>query len=188
MIKDINKVFTEFWDLQKRIDEKENWFDGLSWETFVRLVSMRNLRSRGVDIEKWVIEKNKWETVKQSEQRGDAKYDGNYIEVKSSIVTPLKKSSITLRGVRNWEHIDDFCFIVIDYRNYKENKIPVYVFRIWRHEFEEESTKHGLLKGYSLSKKANQANQNIPLGITMKIGDENFNRWVKRYTIRKVNL
>ncbi|CBW25668.1 hypothetical protein BMS_0764 [Halobacteriovorax marinus SJ] len=185
----LEKTFKEHWSLQEMIDvQGSEYLNNLSKKDFLMAVSMRNLRSRGVDIEKRVIKVNKWESVSGKKEQGDAKNQNRFIEIKSSIITPLKNSSITLRGMREWEDIDYYCFVIIDYRNFESGKINDYIFYISRKDLDIESKKYGLAKKYNLSEKASKGNKNIPLGINMKIGDKNFKRWEEKFSKHNYKL
>ena len=188
-LSNLQKTFEAHWLLQKEIDSRgEQLLNTLSKQDFLMAVSMRNLRSRGVDIQKRVIAHNNWTPVSGKKEQGDAKNKDDHVEIKSSIVTPLKSSTITLRGMREWEDIDYFCFVIIDYRDFESDKIDDYIFYISRNELDFESNNYGLAKKYNLSQNASAHNKNIPLGINMKVGDKNFKRWKEKYTNHSIRF
>mgnify|MGYP001615670139 CR=1 FL=1 len=189
MLDRIDEIFILHWKLQQKIDkDSESILNDLSNLDFFKAVSMRNHRSRGVDIQKRVIQKNGWTPVSRTEEKGDAKRGEDFIEIKSSIITPLKDSSITLRGIRGWEEINFYCFLIIDYTYFESDKITNYIFWLSKEEFENESKRYGIAKKYNLSDKASKENRNIPLGINMKIGDKNFIRWMGKYANKDIKV
>lgn len=96
----------------------------MSWNDFIKAVSLMNLKSRGIKIEKRLIEKNNFNDSIRSEQ-GDAWLEnGEGIEIKTSIKTVMKGSSFSLKGLRLWEDkVKHYIFVCIDISDLEKEPI-----------------------------------------------------------------
>lgn len=159
--------------------------DDLKTLDFLRAVSMRNLKSRATNIEMRIRKKNGWSKVqKRNNEFGDAKSNQfGFIEIKSSLVSPLEKSKVTFRGIKNWEVVDKFLFVIIDLKNYDLSYSPeYYLYLMDKKDIEEES-----LKIYNQRIEVAEKNSLIARGLdfTTDREDEVFKRWNLEYCAKE---
>lgn len=173
----LNQLFNEYWKFLS--NASLNALDlckNLETTDFIKFVSLRNHKSRGVDVENRLMIKNNWEKMKRSAELGDLTDDnGKNVEVKSSIVTPNKDSRVTLRGFRKWEKVDYYIAVILDIKQFSEDP-KYYIYKITPDLITQEN-------GFTpdnQSKKARAGNTNISVGISFDIGDDRFVSW-ERY-------
>lgn len=182
----IDDLFQRYWIfLSQASQQPEYYYKNLSTEEFIKFVSMRDLRSRGVDIEKRIALKNSWKKLKRSEESGDLiDANGKRVEVKSSIVTPNRNSTVTLRGFRPWEDkLDYYLIVILDICDFKNN-VRSHVFNLPTAHITAENG----FKPYSQSKKSRADNINVPLGINFEIDDKVFLKWAQQFKISTIEF
>ena len=110
-ISDLDQTYNDYWTLQTEY-QNQSLID-IPWDEFIKIVSMMNIKSRGIKIERRIIEKNNWKKAVQKEQ-GDAWLpSGEGIEIKTSFITPLKGSAVSLTGLRLWEDQVKYYFLLV---------------------------------------------------------------------------
>ncbi|MBK7962529.1 MAG: hypothetical protein IPK04_15860 [Bdellovibrionales bacterium] len=125
--------------------------DALPWSSFIRLVSIQNIKSCGTKIEKRIISANGWEKIKGQKNHGDAKTAaGQIVEIKSSIVSPLLTSGVTFRGIRLWSAMDFYCFVLTNFQTPNWEPVST-VFKLTSEDLKTESA-FGILKPYNMKK------------------------------------
>ena len=180
---DVSNLFESYWRFfTSDLDAKTKYYS-ISTLDFVKFVSMKSPKSRGVDIEKRIAAQNGWSIRKKSGEDGDlTDLNGSKVEVKSTLITPLKEPA-TLRGFRTWEKVSYYLIVILDIRNFS-NKIDIHFFNIPPGEI---TTANGYTT-YSQSKKSITDATKLPLGIDFEIGDATFLRWNSEFRVEDIRL
>ena len=180
----ISSFFKEYWNMVLSYSSEEKLLT-LNWDDFIRLVSVMNIKSCGTNIEKRILAQNNWIKVRGHDSHGDGMTpDGRIIEIKSSIVSPLKGSSVTFRGIRPWHKIDEHHFILTDLSDFRNKPITT-TFMLTPQQIIYERDVEKVLTRYNKKKADVIDNENIELGTSFKKDD--LKRWENEYR-SKINL
>jgi hypothetical protein len=185
---EVEIFFKNFWQTQLRFNDSKE-LDALPWSSFIRLVSIQNIKSCGTKIEKRIISANGWEKVKGQKNHGDAKTAaGQIVEIKSSIVSPLPTSGVTFRGIRLWSAMDFYCFVLTNFQTPSWEPVTT-VFKLTSEDLKAELA-FGILKPYNMKKNDRAHNEKTELGISFSISnnDPTYQRWLKKYQTSEIRL
>lgn len=132
----------------------------------------------GLKYENFVLEKFKAEKVKQTDGKGDIKFNNKYIEIKASILND-SNNGLNLVQLRLYQEIDFYLFIACDYR---KTEPIIHYFFLTKEELTNELKECKATNAHG-TKKANELNINKELRMTLKIDNKNehFNRWKLKY-------
>jgi len=171
--------FNTYWDIQTQLGEYEK-IKAHDWDIFVRMVSTMDIKRRGTFIEKRIIDCNKMKKITGQSAHGDALLGPKIVEIKSSLITPLKSSKVTFRGIRTFhKDVNLYYFVLIDIREYKKSPLTsVYVLT-------KSDLKREKLKAYTGKKNDRAFNENVEKGITLT--KNTLKDWDK-YLSKKVKL
>ena len=123
-IENLNSTYLNFWNNQKNLQKFD--MNKMPWNDFIKAVSLLNIKSRGMKIEKRILVNNATKLKKSiMSEEGDAWMEnGDGLEIKTSFITPLIGSSVSLTGIRLWEEKVKFYFLlVIDISNLESDPI-----------------------------------------------------------------
>lgn len=112
-IENLNSTFLNYWEAQRKYQSFD--MSLMPWNDFAKVVSTMNIKSRGMKIESRIISNNNLKKSVMSEE-GDAWLaSGAGVEIKTSFITPLKGSAVSLTGIRLWEEkVKHYLLIVVD--------------------------------------------------------------------------
>ncbi|MBD64724.1 MAG: hypothetical protein CME62_05930 [Halobacteriovoraceae bacterium] len=179
-IPDLNKIFKNYWKIQKEYQLLN--MDHMEWRDLVKVSSTMNIKSRGIKIEKRIINLNQWKKSVMSEQ-GDAWLNnGDGVEIKTSFITPLKGSSVSISGLRLWEEkVMYYLMIIIDISD-THIEPRTYFYWISKEQLHELDTQKRL--GIPGMKKNDAiGNKNIPKSLNIKKYE--LEDWLKIYPVPK---
>lgn len=162
---EIERAYEIHWRIEKLLQISN--LNELDWDFFVKAISMMNIKSRGMKIEKRVLARNNLKKSVMSEE-GDAWLEtGEGLEIKTSFITPLLGSGVSLAGFRLWESkVKYYLCIIVDLRNPNEQPIT---YKIWLpKEKLEEFDLQGKLSTPSMKKSIAVSNKNVARGLTLK--------------------
>lgn len=141
-------------------------------KNFYKITSLLNPQSRSTLWQDYFVQKNQYEQVKAKEDKGDFKVGNKYYEYK---VSGFNVGNVLhLVQIRPWQE----CSYIIQ----SIQKDKVFTFELTNKQMKKEiklchgSSAHG-------TKTANIDNKNKELRMTIKIGDSNWERWLKLYKI-----
>jgi len=177
-ISNLKESFLDYWKLQQDYQKKE--MSQMIWNDFIMATSMMNIKSRGMKIEKRILTNNK-EHLKKSimNEEGDAWLsNGEGVEIKTSFITPLVGSAVSLTGLRLWEEeVKWYLLLVVDI---SELKIVPKTYLMWvPKEKLDELDKEGRLTTPGMKKTAARNNKNVAKALTLS--DEELESWSKEY-------
>jgi hypothetical protein len=181
----ISDFFKNYWDTQLHYLEKEEELNVLDWANFIKVISLTNIKTCGTRIEQRILQKNGWTKIKGQASHGDGrKPDGTIVEIKSSIITPLKYSKVTFRGIRPYHEVHEHLFILVDLSKYKDGPMT-YLFVLSKDDIIREKDEFNTLRPYTMKKEDRKKNALTELGTSFKKGD--LERWKELYT-KNVNV
>lgn len=196
---ELNAEFKNFWNLQRKLEKsKSENITKFNRDDFLKSVSMRNFKSRATDIKNRLRLKNEWEKVTEKGGVNSRKGCGDswsnefkFISIKTSLVSNLKGSTVTFRGIKEWEDIKHFVFVVLCISGEIDQwEIKPYIFLLDRNQLEDE-----VLHIYDLKKGEAKLNEFVKKGIsfTLKTLDQKddsviFKRWKKEYLTKDIIL
>ncbi|MEH0862298.1 hypothetical protein [Halobacteriovorax sp. DPLXC-1] len=179
-VNQLQETYLNYWRLQ--IDYQQYDMSRLPWNDFVKIVSTMNIKSRGMKIEKRIIKNNDFIKSVMNEE-GDFWLDTereNGVELKTSFITPLKGSSVSLTGLRLWEKkVKFYLLIVVDISNPQNEPIT---YKMWVPK--EELIKldeEGRLRIPGMKKSIAAKNLNVARGLNIK--KEHLNQWQEKYKV-----
>jgi hypothetical protein len=152
--------------------------DDLTEEDFIKSIILLNPQTYGNRIERRIICEMKGKKVKPSLNKGDMEKNGEFYEIKTSILFN-KNNSLNLVQLRLWQNVDYYLCIGYDLRNFKYKK---YSFLLTKEEMIKE-TKLCKMSSAHGTKKINKKNSNVELRFSLKFSNKNehFKRWLKNY-------
>lgn len=158
----------------KSLVDNEELFNNPS-ELFL-LYSFMNAQQKSSAIEKFIYKKLGGEKVKSSDDKGDAKINGEYYELKTS--TTNKGDNLNIRQIRLYQDVDYYICSYIKERDLINSRI----YKLTKEEMIEEVSKIG---GFTHgTKKANENKINPEYSITVNVyneNNENTRRWNDKY-------
>ncbi len=177
-VKDLEQTYQDYWALQKEYQITD--MSSLPLNEFLKIVSMMNIKSRGIKLEKRFIVKNKLRKAIRSEP-GDAWLEnGDGVEIKTSFITPLKGSSVSLTGLRFWEEdVKYYLLLVIDISDLSKDPVlyPMWVPKDALINEDVHFTTPNM-KG-----EIAKANKNVPKGLCLN--KATLEKWIKKYPLPK---
>lgn len=176
---EIARFFKSYWDTLLRF-HSDDVLNQLEWNDFIRLVSTMNIKTSGTKIEARILKLNDWKKIRGHSSHGDAiSTDGKVIEVKSSIISPIRGSGVTFRGIRPWHNVDEYHFVLVDLSKYAE--IPkTHTFKLSKQQINHEHNVERTLRPYNMKNDDRALNEKIELGTSFRKSD--LERWVKLYS------
>ena len=177
-ISNIDETFINYWMLQKELQILD--MNSLEWKEFIKVVSTMNIKSRGIKIEKRFIAKNELKKSVMKEQ-GDAWLaNGEGVEIKTSFITPLKGSSVSLTGLRLWEEkVLHYLFIIIDISDLEVDP-KSYIFWVPKSKLVELEQLEKLATP-GMKKSAAMDNKNVAKSLTIK--KDELDNWAKEFSL-----
>ena len=185
-LSNLDGLYKEYWLNQVKYQKSD--LSELDWNNFLKLTSTMNIKTRGIKIEKRIIEKNRYFDSKRYEEgdawlpndNGEKTEDG--LEIKTSFITPLKGSSVSIAGIRLWEEkVKYYLLIVVDLRNIERG--PISYFMWVPKEEMKKYEKNGKLTIINMKKTAAKNNINIPMGLSLN--DSELADWLKKYPVHE---
>lgn len=138
---------------------------------FYKITSLLTPQSRSPLWQNYFIEKNGFDKLKSKENKGDCVKNGICYEYKASGFN--EGSGLHVIQIRLWQDCDYIIQFI--------EKDKVYTFILTKEEMKEEIQKCGSTSAHG-TKEANESNENVELRLsTIRKGDKNWNRWVKKY-------
>lgn len=179
-IDQLQDTYSNYWQLQ--IDYQQFDMSQLPWNDFVKIVSTMNIKSRGMKIEKRIIKNNNYIKSIMNEE-GDFWLDNerkNGVELKTSFITPLKGSSVSLTGLRLWEKkVKFYLLIVVDISNPDNEPIT---YKMWvPKEDLIKLDEDGKLRTPGMKKSVAAKNLNVARGLNIK--KEHLGQWQEKYKL-----
>ena len=112
-------------------------------------------------------------------EEGDAWLDdGSGVEIKTSVVTPLKGSKVSLTGLKLWEEkVKYYLLIVIDLRDLVQGP-QTHVMWVSREEMLKAESQ-GLMNTPGMKKSKAAENVNVQKGLQLKMSE--VEEWTKQY-------
>ncbi|WP_424686429.1 hypothetical protein [Halarcobacter ebronensis] len=173
---ELNDFLKVFYRLKESSIVKDYGFDD-EWNMFIKKILFLSPKSYGTKIQNRIISKNLLQPVKANEDKGDFKKNNRYFEIKTSLLT-ITNQNANVTGIRPWQKIEGYYIFIIDARVFES--INTYAFRLTKDEMasELEIINNNPVNG---TKKANEANQNLPLRFALSLDSEDFTRWTREY-------
>ncbi len=177
-VDDLNSIFKNYWVMQRDFQKYD--MNSMPLNDFFKVVSTMNIKSRGMKIEKRILINNaKFLKKSVMSEQGDAWLgNGDGLEIKTSFITPLVGSSVSLTGLRLWEEKVKFYFLlVVDIRNIEVEPI---IYSMWvPKEKLEEMDNNSKLGTPGMKKSDAKGNANVAKSLTLKT--ETLEEWAKLY-------
>lgn len=155
------------------------------WNTFIKKMQFLSPKSFGTRIQNRIIEKNDFEKVSASEDKGDFRKSGKYFEFKTTILTP-SNTGANFVNVRPYQKIDGYYCLVVD-----TNVTPYETMQFYLTK-EQMDTELELLKANAANGtiKSNKENKNVSYRFTIDFSTENESaiRWINEYLINSLKL
>lgn len=155
------------------------------WNSFIKKMQFLSPKSFGTRIQNRIIEKNNFEKVSASEDKGDFSKDGKLFEFKASILTP-SNTGANFVNIRQYQQIDGYYCIVID-TNVSPYKTTQ--FYLSKDEMDKELK---LLKANASNGTiaSNKDNKNVSYRFTINFATKNETavRWLSEYMINSLTL
>lgn len=164
-------------ELLKQENAEENIEQCKNSCLFYTMIANYSVQRKAPLSDKYIISKLNFQSVKASEDRGDAKDTfERYYELKTSFTN--KENKLNLRQIRLWQDVDFYYCFFINERDFTKS----IVFSLTKEQMAQEvqligSATHG-------TNKANQQNENIEYSITIDIynlNNKNTKRWYDKY-------
>ena len=137
--------------------------------SFYKLTSLLSTQSRSVLWEKYFKEKNEYQSVSKSANKGDLKKDNKYYEYKVSLNDQI---DFRLLQIRIWQDCD-YIFQFITFEN-------IYTFQLTKQQMIKEMRLCGVNFAHG-TKESNRNNENIEYTMTIKKDSDNWQRWIDNY-------
>lgn len=169
--------------LDSNLDARYGFDD--DWVTFMKKMQFLSPKSFGTRIQNRIIEKNNFDKVNPSYDKGDFSYEGNFFEFKTSILTTSNKGA-NFVNIRPYQNIDGYFCLVIN-----TNQLPyeTHQFYLSKFQMKEELIlmKANASNGTIIS---NKENKNITYRFTLDFSTQNDNlrRWFDNYSINYLVL
>ncbi len=174
----IDEYFKSHWSMQRKFQHLE--MNDFELSRFLKIASTMNIKSCGIKIEKRFIALNKLRKSVMSEE-GDAWLaNGEGVEVKTSFITPLLGSSVSLTGLRLWEQkVNHYFLFVVDLRDLDFGPKP---YAMWiPKEYLQFLDDQGKLRTPGLKKSDAKDNKKVQKSLSIKI--DKLEDWVKRFPL-----
>lgn len=158
-------------DMKKDIEQCKNSY------LFYTMIANYSVQRKAPLSDKYIINKLGYQSVKASEDRGDAKDNHErYYEFKTSFTN--KENKLNLRQIRLWQDIDFYYCFFINEQDFSRSV----AFSLTKEQMAQEVK---LLGGATHgTNKANQQNENIEYSITIDVynlNNINTKRWHDKY-------
>jgi len=155
------------------------------WNTFIKKMQFLSPKSFGTRIQNRIIEKNNFEKVSASEDKGDFEKDGKYFEFKTTILTP-SNTGANFVNVRPYQKIDGYYCLVA---NTNISPYETKQFYLTKEQMDKElellnaNVSNGTIK-------SNKENKNVSFRFTIDFSTENESavRWINEYMINSLIL
>jgi len=155
------------------------------WNSFIKKMQFLSPKSFGTRIQNRIIEKNNFDKVGASDDKGDFKKDGIYFEFKTTILTP-SNTGANFVNVRTYQQIDGYYCLVVNTNISPYETMQFYLSKD-QMEKELEILKANPSNGTIAS---NKENKNVPFRFTINFapGNKNAERWLSKYRINSLML
>jgi hypothetical protein len=164
-------------------DSKYGFTD--DWNTFIKKMQFLSPKSYGTRIQNRIIEKNSFEKLGASDDKGDFKNDGKYFEFKTTILTP-SNTGANFVNVRPYQEIDGYYCLVV---NTNISPYETTQFYLTKEQMDRELVflKANASNGTIAS---NKENKNVSYRFTIDFSTENESavRWINEYKINTLKL
>ena len=155
------------------------------WNTFIKKMQFLSPKSFGTRIQNRIIEKNSFEKVNASDDKGDFKKDDKYFEFKTTILTP-SNTGANFVNIRPYQKIDGYYCLVVNTNILPYETIQFYL------DKEHMDKELWLLKANASNGTiaSNIENRNISFRFTIDFSTENESaiRWMDKYKINSLKL
>ena len=179
-IENLDPMYKQYWTMQRNFQSFD--MKDMRIDDFFKVVSTMNIKSRGMKIEKRILINNaKYLKKSVMSEQGDAwLVNGDGLEIKTSFITPLVGSSVSLTGLRLWEEKVKYYFLlVVDIRNIDIGPIS---YAMWvPKEKLDEMDKELKLGTPGMKKSDSKGNLNVAKSLCLSI--ETVEQWVKNYPV-----
>lgn len=184
-----NEEIIAMYELQDVINnnfnqDKQYGFD-LDLDSF--FLRCRNLKTQiyGLRVQAYLSTLLKYKPTPSSEDCGDFKTRENEdVEFKCSFLDNYSKN-INIKNIRRWQDIDYYYVFTVDYSDYRNLIYKCY--KLNRKQMDDECKVMNAQPVHS-TKKANEHNEKIELGFSVKVGSDHFLRWEDNYLNKKFDL
>ena len=155
------------------------------WNVFLKKMQFLSPKAFGTRIQNRIIEKNNFNKVKASRDKGDFEYDGKYYEFKVSILNASNKAA-NFVNIRPYQDIEGYYLIVVN-TNTSPYQTSQYYLSKAQMDKELEHLHAGAANG---TKESNKANKNISYRFSIDLMGDNDNsrRWAKEYRTNNLKL
>ena len=150
------------------------------WQTFIKKMILLSPKAYGTKIQNRIMHKNGLSAVSASDNKADCEKNGEYYEIKTTILTPTNKNA-NIAGVREWQNITGYLIFIIDAR--KLAQIVTYSFYLTKEQLDNEKSKGITFSDLNGTKEANKNNEKSAKRFGFSLDSEHFQRWRQDYLI-----
>ncbi len=144
-----------------------------------------NPQQYGIAIQKHFSTLLGYETVPQSQDRGDFKTNENeFVEFKTSYIDQFSRN-LNIKHIRLWQELDWFYVFGIFINN--DFSIDYKLFKLTKEEMEEECRINNAVPT-NMTKGNHQQNTKVELGFSVDVGSLTYKRWEQKYLRKNFDI